>query len=206
MSDSPRPKGLNTSIVGKSSPAREVDVHAGRPAQGHSGNLTGNRRILKDTAADIFNRMQQWKIHQDRGCVVISNIFNLRMEMSNIKFPDQLEGLVKELKKLCEQMFDIVEGLKIKLKNLTAVSVLEKGNSTPLFISWTTEHFCKVTEKILRAYQKEHKLHQSLLLRIADNTDPDILLFYLSCWTYQPYLDHSIEKELHCMIKETRHV
>jgi len=64
----------------------------------------------------------------------------------------------------------------------------------------------KVTEKILRAYQKEQKLHQSLLLRIADSTDPDILLFYLSCWTYQPYLDHSIEKELHCMIKETRHV
>jgi len=59
----------------------EVDVYAGRPAQGHSGNLTGNRRILKDTAADIFNRMQQWKVHQDRGCVLISNIFNLRMEM-----------------------------------------------------------------------------------------------------------------------------
>lgn len=57
-----------------------MDIYAGRPAQGHSGNLTGNRRILKDTAADIFNRMQQWKVHQDRGCVVISNIFNLRME------------------------------------------------------------------------------------------------------------------------------
>jgi len=40
--------------------------------------------------------------------------------------------------------FDIVEGLKIKLKNLTAISALEKGNSTPLFISWTTEHFCMV--------------------------------------------------------------
>ncbi|KAE9544748.1 hypothetical protein AGLY_000290 [Aphis glycines] len=206
MSDSPKQKGLNTSNVGKSSPAREVDVYAGRPAQGHSGNLTGNRRILKDTAADIFNRMQQWKVHQDRGCIVISNIFNLRMEKLGIQFPDQLGILVKELKHLCEQMFDIVEGFKIKLRNLTAISVLEKGNSTPLFISWTTEHFCKITEKILRAYQKEQKLHQSLLLRIADSMDPDILLFYLSCWTYQPYLDHTIEKELHCMIKETRHV
>jgi len=64
----------------------------------------------------------------------------------------------------------------------------------------------KVTEKILRAYQEEQKLHQSLLLRVADSTDPDVLIFYLSCWTYLPYLDHSIEKELHCMIKETRHV
>lgn len=59
----------------------EVDVYAGRPAQGHSGNLTGNRRILKDTAADVFNRMQTWKVHQDRACVVISNIFNLRMKL-----------------------------------------------------------------------------------------------------------------------------
>lgn len=121
---------------------------------------------------------------------------------------------------------DIVEGLKIKLKNLKAVSTLEKGNSTPLFISWTTEHFCKVKitilldtkcakvflstgkmiENILKAYQKEQSLHQKLLLRIADSRDTDALLFYLSCWTYQPYLDHSIEKQLHCLIKETRHV
>lgn len=128
------------------------------------------------------------------------------MQSPDVQFPDQLSGLVKELKKLCEHMSDIVEGLHVKLKNLTAVSALEKDNSTPLFISWTTEHFCKVTEQILRAYQKEQKLHQSLLLRIADNMNPDTLLFYLSCWTYQPYLDHSIERQLHCMIKETRHV
>lgn len=63
-----------------------------------------------------------------------------------------------------------------------------------------------MVEQMLRAYQKEQQLHQSLLLRIADSTDQDILLFYLSCWTYQPYLDHSIEKQLHCMIKETRHI
>jgi hypothetical protein len=194
MSETPMNKGLNTSI-GKSSPAYEVDVHAGRPAQGHSGNLTGNRRILKDTAADVFNRMQTWKSHQDQGCVIISNIFNLRMELPNVQFPDQLSGLS-----------DIVEGLNIKLKNLIAVSALEKGNSTPLFISWTTEHFCYITNIILRAYQKQQKLHQSLLVKIADCMDADSLLFYLTCWTYQPYLDHSIEKQLHCMIKETRHV
>lgn len=64
----------------------------------------------------------------------------------------------------------------------------------------------KITENILRSYQKEQNLHQKLLLRIADIMDPDVLLLYLSCWTYQPYLDHSIEKQLHCMIKETRHV
>ncbi|XP_025418370.1 cyclin-dependent kinase 2-interacting protein-like isoform X2 [Sipha flava] len=204
MSDSPRPKGLNTS-VGTSSPA-QVDVYAGRPAQGHSGNLTGNRRILKDTAADIFNRMQQWKVYQDQGSVVISNIFNLRMDMPNVKFPDELSSLVSELKKLGEKMLYIVEGLQAKLKNLIAVAALEKDNTTPLFISWTTEHFCKIIKIVLKAYQKEQKLHQSLLLRIADSMDPDVLLFYLSCWTFQPYLDHSIEKQLHCMIKETRHV
>lgn len=58
----------------------EVDVYAGRPAQGHSGNLTGNRRILKDTTADIFNHIQTWKSCQDRGCILISNIFNLRLQ------------------------------------------------------------------------------------------------------------------------------
>lgn len=121
---------------------------------------------------------------------------------------------------------DIVEGLQVKLKNLKAVSALEKGNSIPLFISWTTEHSCtvknnnfitnmldthkffftgKIIGNILRAYQKEQYLHQKLLPRIADCMDPDSLLFYLSCWTYQPYLDHSIEKQLNCMIKETRH-
>lgn len=110
------------------------------------------------------------------------------------------------------------------------MSVLEKDNTAPLFISWTTEHYCmikitkilllkfnifytiniistgKVTEQILRAYEKEQKLHQSILLKIADCMESDMLLFYLSCWTYQPYLDHIIEKQLHCMIKETRHV
>ncbi|VVC40163.1 Hypothetical protein CINCED_3A012175 [Cinara cedri] len=204
-SETPKHKGLNTSI-GKSSPAHEVDIYVGRPAQGHSGNLTGNRRILKDAAAEIFNCIQTWKAHQDRGCILISNIFNLRVQSPDIKFPDQLAGLVSELKKLCEQMSNIIEGLGIKLINLNAVSALEKGSITPLFISWSTEHFCKITEQLLRAYKKEQKLHQNLLLKIADSTDTDSLLFYLSCWTYQPYLDQSIEKKLHNMIKETRHV
>lgn len=64
----------------------------------------------------------------------------------------------------------------------------------------------EMIENILKAYQKEQSLHQKLLLRIADSRNFDALLFYLSCWTYQPYLDHSIEKQLHCLIKETRHV
>ncbi|XP_050543007.1 cyclin-dependent kinase 2-interacting protein-like [Daktulosphaira vitifoliae] len=205
MTETPKNKVLNQNI-GKSSPAHVVDVYAGRPAQGHSGNLTGNRRILKDSSAEIFNYMQNWKLYQDRGCVVISNIFNLRLELTGVRFPDRLSGLVNELKTLCDKMAEVVKNLKIKLKNLIAVSVLEKSNATPLFISWTAGHFCKVTEGLVEAYQKELKLHQSLLLRIADCTDPNVLLFYLSCWTYQPYLDHSIEKQLHCMIKETRHV
>lgn len=204
MSESPKHKEINKSI-GKSSPARDVDVNAGRTAQGHSGNLTGNRRILKDATADIFNRTQIWKIHQDNGSIAISNIYKLRVKSPDVKFPDELGGFVSELKKLCEQMSDIVEGFQIKLKNLIAVSALEKSNSTPLFISWTTEHFCKIIGNILRAYQKQQNLHQKLLLKIADCMDPDSLLFYLSCWTYQPYLDHSIEKQLNCMIKETRH-
>ncbi|XP_050421769.1 cyclin-dependent kinase 2-interacting protein-like [Adelges cooleyi] len=205
MAETPRNNRLNP-LVGKSSPAHEVNIYAGRPAQGHSGNLTGNRRILKDTAADIFNGMQNWKHHQDKGCVVISNIFNMRLELPNVKFPDRLSGYVSELKQLCEQMAEIVEGFQTKLKNLTAVSALEKSSSAPLFISWTTEHFCKITRAIVEAYQQELKLHQSLLLRIADCTDPDVLLFYLSCWTHQPYLDISLEKQAHCMIKETGHV
>lgn len=70
------------------------------------------------------------------------NYFNLSTKKKNLLISDNLLFFQS----------DIVEGLKIKLKNLKAVSALEKGNPTPLFISWTTEHFCKI--KITKLFIK----------------------------------------------------
>ncbi|KAM9294314.1 cyclin-dependent kinase 2-interacting protein [Gastrophryne carolinensis] len=189
--------------------------------------VTGSARKIKDNAADWHNLMLKWESYNDNAFGVANKIVNLRI--SAVSYEKMLvddptsgnEAAAKdkeELERLCTQLVDILENMQqiqVKMEKLTltfkGVCDLEdfqcrNDEARPvLFQTWPTALFYETSQKMSDMYKKEISLKRTIAGEIAHASDQDLLLVYLSCWLYQPYIDNSVKVLLESMLLETGH-
>ncbi|XP_018416606.1 PREDICTED: cyclin-dependent kinase 2-interacting protein [Nanorana parkeri] len=188
--------------------------------------LTGSARKIKDNAADWHNLMLKWENLNESGFGLGSKIVNLRI--SNLSYEKMLvddsgpgnenvEGK-EELERMCSELVDILESMQqiqMKMEKLTltfkGVCHLEafqcrgEASCPILFHTWPTSLFYETSQKMSEMYKKEMALKRTIVSEIAHTPDQDLLMVYLSCWLYQPYIDNNIKILLESMLLETGH-
>ncbi|XP_073494492.1 cyclin-dependent kinase 2-interacting protein [Phyllobates terribilis] len=189
--------------------------------------LTGSARKIKDNAADWHNLMQRWESGNDAAFSAANKIINLKisaLSYEKLILDDAAsahEGPDKdkeELERLCSELLDLIEKMsqiQLKMEKLTStfkgVCDLEdyqhRGeNPRPiLFHTWPTTLFYEASLKMSEMYKKEVSLKKTIVGEIAHTADQDLLMVYLSCWLYQPYIDSGSKVLLESMLLETGH-
>ncbi|NXU49435.1 CINP protein, partial [Turnix velox] len=193
--------------------------------------LSVSARKIKDNAADWHNLMMKWERLNDNGFTTANKIVNLKMSEQLQDNKLEIEGnnsatepekptpkYNEELDKCCTELLETLKHMmkiQLKMEKLTstakAICDLETfhrgaGKCTaPFFHTWPTPYFYKVSLKLSEMYKKEMQLKQTIVEDIAHSTDQDLLLVYLSCWLYQPYIENSSRVLLEAMLLETGH-
>ncbi|XP_075047970.1 cyclin-dependent kinase 2-interacting protein [Mixophyes fleayi] len=189
--------------------------------------LTGSARKIKDNVADWHNLMLKWETCNDTAFSAASKIVNLKI--STLSYEKMLldhtlpsnenaDKNKEELERLCSELLDLLENMKqiqMKMEKLSStfkgVCELEafqcsgKDSRPVLFHTWPTTHFYETSVKMSEMYKKEISLKSVIVGEIAHTSDQELLLVYLSCWLYQPYVDNSIKVLLESMLLETGH-
>ncbi|KAM4625630.1 cyclin-dependent kinase 2-interacting protein isoform 1-T2 [Polymixia lowei] len=123
-----------------------------------------------------------------------------------------------ELEEECSKLLDIVDkmvGIVAKMERLLAsqrgIMDLEEfqfgaeGRQAPLFHSWPTAQFVKVSCQMFDAYSQELRLKNTILQELAHTVTSDLSMVYLSCWVYQPYIQPQTRLTLEALLLETGH-
>ncbi|XP_066463578.1 cyclin-dependent kinase 2-interacting protein isoform X1 [Eleutherodactylus coqui] len=189
--------------------------------------LTGSARKIKDNAADWHNLMLKWEKTNETAFSAASRIVNLKISVQSYekmliddtvtahentgKDKEELEGLCLQLLELLEKMQQIqlkMEKLTSTFKGVCDLEAYQCSGENPrpiLFHTWPTTLFYETSLKMSEMYKKEISLKAMIVGEIAHTSDQDLLMVYLSCWLYQPYVDNSIKVLLESMLLETGH-
>ncbi|KAM5129007.1 cyclin-dependent kinase 2-interacting protein [Mantella aurantiaca] len=188
--------------------------------------LTGSARKIRDNAADWHNLMLKWESLNDGAFGVASKIVNLRISIlshekmlvddalpdkENVKDKEELEGLCSELVDTLEDMQQIqtkMDKLTATFKGVCDLEVFQsrgEASCPVLFHTWPTSLFYETSQQMSEMYKKEMTLKRTIVGEVAHTPDQDLLMVYLSCWLYQPYIDQNIKILLEGMLLETGH-
>ncbi|XP_063804637.1 cyclin-dependent kinase 2-interacting protein [Pseudophryne corroboree] len=189
--------------------------------------LTGSARKVKDNAADWHNLMLKWESCNDAAFSAASKIVNLRisaLSYEKLSVDNALPGNENadkdkaELERVCSELQGLLEQMKqiqVKMERLTStfkgVCDLEafqcsgKDSRPVLFHTWPTALFYETSVKMSDMYKREVSLKSVIVGEMAHTSDQDLLMVYLSCWLYQPYIDNGIKVLLESMLLETGH-
>lgn len=125
-------------------------------------NLTGLPRVARDIAADVYNNIQKWNDCHIMGANVVKEIAGMVASKPG--------NLSAELEKLADELYSIVQNLKIYANALqflatqmSAVVKLRKDN-IPVFISLSAEQLRDIVQEIAEAYKEEFKVNCELLV------------------------------------------
>ncbi|XP_076305836.1 cyclin-dependent kinase 2-interacting protein [Tachypleus tridentatus] len=136
-------------------------------------------------------------------------------------FPVGLEDLCDLLLETHQQMEEVVSKLgKIthQLENLCRLTEIQKSThkniseevnkntevtDTPLFLTWNVQHFYQSARDLFCQYQKELKVKKCVVEEVAHLHERDTLMFFVSSWTYQPYIEDSSQLIVESMVVET---
>ncbi|KAM4014368.1 cyclin-dependent kinase 2-interacting protein [Anomaloglossus baeobatrachus] len=185
--------------------------------------LTGSARKIKDNAADWHNLQLRWESCNDAAFGPANKIVNLRISGQSYEklilddaAPAQTSPDKQELQGLCSELLDQLEKMiqiQLKMEKLTStfkgVCELEdyqRRGEEPgpvLFHTWPTAVFYETSFKMSEMYKKEITLKKTIVGEIAHTAEQDLLMVYLSCWLYQPYVDSKVLLE--SMLLETGH-
>lgn len=189
--------------------------------------LTGSARKIKDNAADWHNLMQRWESSNDAAFSAASKIVNLKISALSSE-PMSVDGAVsapentgkekEELERLCSELLDLLEKMQqiqLRMEKLTStcrgvcdLEAYQCGGENPrpiLFHTWPTTLFYETSLKMSEMYKKEISLKKTIVGEMAHTSEQELLLVYLSCWLYQPYIDSGIKLFLESMLLETGH-
>ncbi|KAM8920686.1 cyclin-dependent kinase 2-interacting protein [Pelodytes ibericus] len=189
--------------------------------------LTGSARKIKDTAADWHNLMLKWENYNNNSFDTANKIVNLQISTQSYN-KMLLDNAVDhngsgdkdklELEKICTDLLHILENMEqIQLRmdklsftlkgvcDLEAYQCSRNASKPILFHTWPTPLFYETSIKMSEMYKKEMSLKRKIVEDIAHTPDQDLLMVYLSCWLYQPYVDNSIKVLLESMLLETGH-
>ncbi|XP_072283673.1 cyclin-dependent kinase 2-interacting protein [Pyxicephalus adspersus] len=189
--------------------------------------LTGSARKIKDNVADWHNLMLKWENLNDSAFGLASKIVNLRVSLLSYEkmlvddtspTNENIHQDKEELERMCSELVDILQSMhqiQMKMEKLTStfkgVCDLEafqcrgEASCPVLFHTWPTSLFYETSQKMSDMYKKEMSLKRTIVGEIAHTPDQDLLMVYLSCWLYQPYVDNSIKVLLESMLLETGH-
>ncbi|XP_044520557.1 cyclin-dependent kinase 2-interacting protein [Gracilinanus agilis] len=193
--------------------------------------LSVSARKIKDNAADWHNLLSKWETLNNMGFSIANKIGNIKI---NVLTEDKLElecnsiasgfhsqkvypKYNEDLEMLCKELHDTLENLakiQMKMEKLTSTTKgicnlenYHRGNGndqTPLFHTWPTTYFYKVSHKLSEMYKKEILLKRTIVEELAHATNQDLILSYLSMWLYQPYVENS-KLDVESMLLETGH-
>ncbi|KAJ8289418.1 hypothetical protein GJAV_G00001080 [Gymnothorax javanicus] len=197
--------------------------------------VSGSARKLKDSAADWHNFTLKWDRLNDEGSTIANQIVNLKLSKESAKEADiavedgltsltqqtaslsatataaELEGKCAALLEILEKMAHLVSKMEKLASSAKGVCDLRQyqqecsGVCEPLFHTWSASHFEEVSSHLLRCYKQELELKEVIVGEIAHTCSAELGLVYLSCWLYQPYLEHSCKLQLESMLLETGH-
>uniref|UniRef100_A0A1E1XI88 Putative cyclin-dependent kinase 2 n=1 Tax=Amblyomma aureolatum TaxID=187763 RepID=A0A1E1XI88_9ACAR len=191
-----------------------VSDRSGTPAR---GNLTGISRKIKDSCADIYNFSQRWDTLRANGAVLMNRIAGAKLKSLQVKesdTADETEASEEKLLELCSlllavwtEMEELVNKMTVVVNNLAAVVDLHNSSSSLRvddvpFTTWPVERFYETACDVVSAFAKELGVKKCLVQEVAMQADEKALSFYVTVWTYQPYIDGETQLSLEALVHE----
>ncbi|XP_063295882.1 cyclin-dependent kinase 2-interacting protein [Pelobates fuscus] len=189
--------------------------------------ISGSARKIKDNAADWHNLMLKWETCNNTGFDAANKIVNLKISTKSynemlldntLSTNDGMDKDKVELENCCTELLDNLQNMEHILVRMEKLSSTLKGvcdleayqcsrnvSKPILFHTWPTKLFYETSIKMSEMYKKEMSLKKTIAGHIAHTSDQDLLMVYLSCWLYQPYIENSIKVLLEGMLLETGH-
>lgn len=170
--------------------------------------LTGSARKIKDNAADFHNVILRWDRLNDEGFTVATRISNIRSSTPP-GGADELQTECSKLQEVVQKMAALVSKLDRLLDSHSGLTELDqfktKGQTQPLFQTWTTEDFEIWARSVKSWFSSELDLKRRILQDLAHCDNPDVNLVYLSLWLHQPHLPVRTSLDLEGLLLETGH-
>ncbi|XP_013778818.1 cyclin-dependent kinase 2-interacting protein-like [Limulus polyphemus] len=185
-------------------------------------NLIQKWNCLNCTGTEILKKIANSKIQFIEGERYIDthNTYVTSSEGAG-DFPVGLEDLCDLLLQTHQQMKETVsklEKITRQLENLCRLTEMQKSThknvseevnkdpeiiDAPLFLTWSMRSFYQNAQDLLRQYQKELKVKRCVVEEVAHLHERDALMFFVSSWTYQPYIEDSSQLIVESMVVET---
>ncbi|KDR21356.1 cyclin-dependent kinase 2-interacting protein-like [Zootermopsis nevadensis] len=180
------------------------------------GNLTGNARRVRDAAADFHNLIQEWNVQHLLGVQILNTVMAMKLpvlievaaEGSSQIYPEGLEAQCEQLDEVIQVMNKIVGQLQTVAQQMHSVEKLEKlqnTNKTPMFLTWSSDRYGKVSDEIYEAYRLELIAKNRVKNNIAHCCTKEALMYHTATWVHQPYIDSNVDLLLESILHETGH-
>ncbi|XP_015912233.2 cyclin-dependent kinase 2-interacting protein [Parasteatoda tepidariorum] len=174
-----------------------------------SKNLTGNKRIIRDSCIDLHTNVQLWRritINMHSTILAISQIRQKQLSGEELHPEDKLKvNTFEELSLMSNQLEEnlknlesIVSKMEKNMQKLNALSTLSKSQLSESsfdsdeipFQSWPLSKFCSMSEEIEGMYKEELKTKMNICRELCIVQDRSTLCFFETCWKYEPNIDN----------------
>ncbi|XP_034247267.1 cyclin-dependent kinase 2-interacting protein-like isoform X2 [Thrips palmi] len=177
----------------------------------HKGASSGISSKVKESAAELINFQQDWERLHTTGVAVLNSIKILKLDAFRRNSTEQVYP--QGLQERCDQLEIVVNQMESSLKNLeilvqqfgalVELDILQGGGNGPVFLSWPTEKFNQAFQDIFKAYSKELSLKKAIKEDVAHCSTKESLIYHITCWTSQPFIDNTCHLLLVSLFCET---
>lgn len=183
------------------------------PLSSQQGQLTGLPRRVRDTAADLFNSIQEWNKLHIGGMCEIHLIKNIKLDEIEKKkedhnlYPEGLQEHCDKLEQICNELKLVVSKMRLILKNFEAIMQLEgmKKVLRPIFITWSAEKYVTTVQGLVESYEREVLLKEHVKENIGHAGKKEDVMLQCALWAHQPYIASDLDFMIEAMLKETGH-
>ena len=176
------------------------------------GNLTGYPRRLKDITADWHNAYVKYRNCSVEGVSVLKDIANILIEsrftaegiVDHMKpIPNQEESHLSNLQSIVSTQSAVVDKLSDLTDNTMSLASIHSGSTgdSVYFQSWPVTRFLNSFREWLHGFRKDLELKRWIVQHICHSSSKEELMFYVACWTYEPYLPP--KSSMNCVLHET---
>jgi len=177
-------------------------------------NLTGILRQRKDKVADFINLVAKWEAANAEGSHLVTKIANVKLDhlfatetMQSHEIPASLEKEVTKLESIISILAEVAERMDGLCLEFAALNQLDHSlEETSPLTSDVDRALPDLMSKFSGQFQKEFKVKRSVYENIAHVTTRHQMMFYVSAWTHEPYIDNQdLRYSLSLMKKATGH-
>lgn len=174
-------------------------------------NLTGILRQRKDKVADFINLVAKWEAANAEGSHLVTKIANVKLDhlfaTESLEIPASLEKEVTKLESFISILAEVAERMDGLSLEFAALDQLDHSlEETSPLTSDVDRALPDLMSKFSDQFQKEFKVKRSVYENIAHVTTRHQMMFYVSAWTHEPYIDNQdLRYSLSLMKKATGH-